>query len=816
MGTGQGKLPLDAVTDNALRKRKYEQDELEGAQPLMGTTSSGGGVGFTSVMGPISAAEYAALTPSADVAYFVTGVGVYVGASLIADLGGVGGTSRQFALRKRGMLIANNATSTLVAMSQSAKTVTFPAGVRLIDDTVGFYYELPTQQVLSLGAYNTGLIYFDTADNTIKFRNISTSVETDSVYDTFHSNAGLYIIGAIDCNATTKTLGVNATYYSVDGEIFGRSDKYFNDQISAMNSNFGSDAQMSPWFVGQVSTLTTAGVKSVITAIKDVWFDFHEGKPAWWDDCRLRFTCVFRPNYTGSPTNNDTLFQFRIVSSDGATVNTILNFYRWELELVGLSGLNLYTKTISVNGENVRINIYADISSYASPIPVPRDDTTFMVWCRLKTDSQYKSALSRIKSKSKIYYGGNELFVTDQWPTNIFKRGLTTDADVRRIALVTKSLPLVANFVSTPNDPSAFTILQATARDSKLPSYKYSADMLSVSYQEAGDQAVLVPDWERIENVKYGVGLTVRKKQVSSIVNKTLNVMCFGASSTDSGLASYLRLLFTELGLTFVPVGTKYDYYGSRCEGRGGWAAAMYTGISSLDNAATPVVVPLAAPGATTTAYENPFLYLATPADKTNRPNWCFRRTAGGARAEKSYTTDTDKSGDFYIFDFARYMSDRSVTAPDAITIQLGMNDYYTTYYSTAQAGVNYALAIDIIYSQIRAALPNVPIFFTTYLPRYTNTAGYSSVSAIRNLVDILNGYVSTKSGDANLHVISTHCLMNPDLGFDFNLGGAIDASGNNTKLLSLAAPADGVHGQKNYYQEFARVVAGGLLTVMS
>ena len=45
MGTGQGKLPLDVVTDNALRKRKYEQDELEGAQPLMVTTSSVGGIG---------------------------------------------------------------------------------------------------------------------------------------------------------------------------------------------------------------------------------------------------------------------------------------------------------------------------------------------------------------------------------------------------------------------------------------------------------------------------------------------------------------------------------------------------------------------------------------------------------------------------------------------------------------------------------------------------------------------------------------------------------------------------------------------------
>ena len=36
MGTGQGKLPLDVVTDNALRKRKYEKDEL-----VVTTTSDG-------------------------------------------------------------------------------------------------------------------------------------------------------------------------------------------------------------------------------------------------------------------------------------------------------------------------------------------------------------------------------------------------------------------------------------------------------------------------------------------------------------------------------------------------------------------------------------------------------------------------------------------------------------------------------------------------------------------------------------------------------------------------------------------------------
>jgi len=43
--TGQGKLPQELVTDNALLKRKYESEELGGAEPVLSTTS-GEGVKF--------------------------------------------------------------------------------------------------------------------------------------------------------------------------------------------------------------------------------------------------------------------------------------------------------------------------------------------------------------------------------------------------------------------------------------------------------------------------------------------------------------------------------------------------------------------------------------------------------------------------------------------------------------------------------------------------------------------------------------------------------------------------------------------------
>ena len=41
---GQGKLPQVVVTDNALLKPKYEQDELGGKVPVMASTPSSGGI----------------------------------------------------------------------------------------------------------------------------------------------------------------------------------------------------------------------------------------------------------------------------------------------------------------------------------------------------------------------------------------------------------------------------------------------------------------------------------------------------------------------------------------------------------------------------------------------------------------------------------------------------------------------------------------------------------------------------------------------------------------------------------------------------
>jgi lysophospholipase L1-like esterase len=242
----------------------------------------------------------------------------------------------------------------------------------------------------------------------------------------------------------------------------------------------------------------------------------------------------------------------------------------------------------------------------------------------------------------------------------------------------------------------------------------------------------------------------------------------------------------------------------------------MYTGISSL-GATNNDIVPLATGGASTTGYENPFLYIATSQQKIDHPTWCFRRSVAGSRAELSYQTDADKTGNFYIFDFVRYLSDRSVSNPEIITLQLGMNDYYSTYWGNSQATINSALSLEIIYTQIRLALPTTPIGVLTYMPRYTNTGGFNAVDglAIKNYCDVVNKFFVDKS-DANFHAINTHALMNPDYIFDATEGALIDNSGNSTTQLALQTPFDGVHFSKNGYIEFSKVVGNFILNMMT
>lgn len=59
-------------------------------QAVLTATPSAQGVAISRIVAPLTSVEFAALTPAADTAYFVIGIGVYVGTDLIADVGGGG------------------------------------------------------------------------------------------------------------------------------------------------------------------------------------------------------------------------------------------------------------------------------------------------------------------------------------------------------------------------------------------------------------------------------------------------------------------------------------------------------------------------------------------------------------------------------------------------------------------------------------------------------------------------------------------------------------------------------------------------------
>ena len=82
MGTGQGKLPQELVTDNALLKRKYESEELGGAE-VVTASPSGSGVRFVAPSGTV-AADGTITLGTALPAVFASGVYLWLPAGAIS------------------------------------------------------------------------------------------------------------------------------------------------------------------------------------------------------------------------------------------------------------------------------------------------------------------------------------------------------------------------------------------------------------------------------------------------------------------------------------------------------------------------------------------------------------------------------------------------------------------------------------------------------------------------------------------------------------------------------------------------------------
>lgn len=198
--------------------------------------------------------------------------------------------------------------------------------------------------------------------------------------------------------------------------------------------------------------------------------------------------------------------------------------------------------------------------------------------------------------------------------------------------------------------------------------------------------------------------ITIHSVQSNANNGKSIKYQALGDSLTNRGVAKHTSSKLNEYGVTTTCIGTMNNS-GVKGEGREAWTYSNYVGRNNKFLNDGSAITPLTSKG-DGSLKTNPFIRLATSTDKTNHPDWCFRNT--GSKWELSYSEDSDKSGDFYIFDYANYLSVQGLDSPDIITIGLSTNDIST--YGSSKDIVSCTEGLNIMIKQIKSALPNVKI----------------------------------------------------------------------------------------------------------
>ena len=264
---------------------------------------------------------------------------------------------------------------------------------------------------------------------------------------------------------------------------------------------------------------------------------------------------------------------------------------------------------------------------------------------------------------------------------------------------------------------------------------------------------------------------------------KSVKVLCLGSSTTEIGLATYVKRYLETLGVEMVGCGSKNDYLGTKSEGWYGWSCAQICGKSQNSNDYPQT--------GTNTNGNNPFMKLATAEDKANHPDYCFAFKAGEKAFRESYSEASDKSQNFYIFDFAWYLQTRQVETPDVVFFLLGLND------STA----SYTKYMPWIVDRIVEACPNAFVGINVCQATRLQSDADSKIAETMEKFDALYDYVESR-GYEKMKIVSLHAHQSPDFSHNFEY-----APGENANT-SEAVPVDGfLHMDSNGYLQNAKCI---------
>lgn len=271
---------------------------------------------------------------------------------------------------------------------------------------------------------------------------------------------------------------------------------------------------------------------------------------------------------------------------------------------------------------------------------------------------------------------------------------------------------------------------------------------------ELGTNAKLLAASKYDKNETSSASVKINRVASNVKAGQTIKILCLGDDLINDKVAYYVKNKLTSLKATPKMLGTMVNsqVYG---EGRKGWFYSTFVGASGRGQQEGKIT-PQTSKGSSSVLL-NPFVRVANADDKANKPNDCYR--ASGAYIEKNYYNDTDKTGAFYIFDFAKYLEVQGIETPDVVVIAIKpeLSQVFTD--DVVSTNMQY---LKQMVAGIRAALPDA---YIALIPQYAISTKYSDTweltsTMVTNTVD----YVS-KLKDTKVKVVSSWLHMCREFG---------------------------------------------------
>lgn len=272
-----------------------------------------------------------------------------------------------------------------------------------------------------------------------------------------------------------------------------------------------------------------------------------------------------------------------------------------------------------------------------------------------------------------------------------------------------------------------------------------------------GDTISLIA-YDKYDTHKYlSKDIAVKRVPSSYKSGTSIRILCLGDNLIKDKTASYIKNKLTSFGTNPELIGSMV-HDGIYSEGRDGWFYSTFIGASGRGLKEGKITAQVSK--GVSSELLNPFIRTANADDKANRPNDCYRAT--GSYLEKSYYTDNDKTGEFYIFDFAKYIEVQGIAEPDVVVI--GVKPELVNSFTGDIVSTNMIYMKQLV-NGIRTALPNA---YIALVPQYGSCTIYdNNWKTISTIIDETIKYVD-KLNDEKIKVISAWLHMNRELGTNF------------------------------------------------